>query len=461
MDFEILKRTPLYKMLSERGKRIFLPEGIFYWAGRAKKEAEYIGTIGEAYAYKKDFLNDKSNTWVPCYLKYVDEYLSKLDINDLVPYASIPGLDELRKVWKQWIIKKSLHDIDSEAEKLIRVEKYITMPLITSGVTNGIFMVSAMFLNPNETIICPNKRWENYDNIFNTFLGANIQSFKFFADDKLNINALSEAIYKVSEKQDKIIIILGFPNNPTGFIPSKEESAELIEVLKNIQIELKKPILVLNDDAYEPYIFSENVINRSLFYDLHQLNENIVPIKLDGITKELLLYGGRIGFVTIGLKPEWVNNDIELEMLKKQIDNKLSGFNRTTISNCNHFYQAVTSRIFKEHGMDDILKTRGFIENILRRRFEKINEELKKIETHDISIDPHGGGFFVFLNLNPNKIRATEFADHLLKNYKVGIIPIENRGENINGIRIAFCSIDINQIPEIINRINLALGDFK
>jgi aspartate/methionine/tyrosine aminotransferase len=461
MDFEILKKTPLYETLSERGKRISLPEGIFYWSGRAKKEAEYIGTIGEAYAYKKDFLNDDSISWIPCYLKYIDEYLDELDIKDLVTYASIPGLDELRNIWKKWIIKKSLYNPNSEREKLTRLEKYISMPLITSGVTNAIFMTSAMFLNPMEIIICPNKRWENYDNIFNTFLEARIQSFEFFAEDKLNLKGLNDIIYRVSESQNKIIIILGFPNNPTGFIPTREESAQLIEILKHAQEELKKPFIILIDDAYEPYIFSENVINRSLFYDIHQLDEDIIPIKLDGITKELLMYGGRIGFVTIGLKPKWVINNVELEKLQKQIDNKLSGFNRSTISNCNHFYQSLTTKIFKEKGMDKIIKTRSVIENVLRRRFEKINSELMKIENKDISIDPHAGGFFVFLNLNPKKFKATEFADHLLKKYKVGIIPFESMRENVNGIRIAFCSIDINQIPEIINRINLALDDFK
>ncbi|MFW9947620.1 MAG: aminotransferase class I/II-fold pyridoxal phosphate-dependent enzyme [Candidatus Odinarchaeota archaeon] len=461
MKFDILKKTPLYEVLSDRGRRINLPEGIFYWAGRAKKEAEYKGTIGAAYAYEKDFLGGNSIRWVPCYLEYVNDYFNNLDINDLVPYASISGLDELRTIWKEWIMKKSFFKIDTEKEKLQKLDKYTSLPIITSGVTNAIFMSSAMLLNPSESIICPNKRWGNYDNIFSKFLGANIQSFDFFVDNKLNLEGIKEAIYKVVETQNKVILILGFPNNPTGYIPTWEENAGLIQILKETQKEIHQPLVILIDDAYEPYVFSKNVVNRSLFYDIQQLDENIIPIKLDGITKELLLYGGRIGFVTIGLKSKWVNNDKELEILKSEIDNKLSGFNRSTISNCNHFYQAVTTKIFKEKGMDRIIKIRSSIQEILKLRFEKINSELKKIKNPNISVDPNGGGFFVFLNLNPNKIKATTFADHMLKKYKVGVIPIENINENINGIRIAYCSIDINQIPEIINRINLALNDFN
>jgi aspartate/methionine/tyrosine aminotransferase len=190
------------------------------------------------------------------------------------------------------------------------------------------------------------------------------------------------------------------------------------------------------------------------------VEEDVIPIKLDGITKELLMYGGRIGFITLGLKSSWVDNDQELEILKNEINNKLEGFTRATISNCNHFYQTLTQKLFKEKGIDNIIASRAKVKDLLKKRYEKINEELAKIEDPNISIDPNSGGFFLFLNLNPKKIKATEFGDHLLRKYKVGIIPIEKLDENINGIRIAYCSIDLLKIPELIKRINLALNDF-
>ena len=98
---------------------------------------------------------------------------------------------------------------------------------------------------------------------------------------------------------NKLIILLSFPNNPTGFIPTREEVDEMIDNLKEIYSNYHIPIIILVDDAYEPYVFSDKVIQRSIFYDLQQLEENIIPIKLDGITKELLMYGGRVGFATI------------------------------------------------------------------------------------------------------------------------------------------------------------------
>ncbi|UCD02478.1 MAG: aminotransferase class I/II-fold pyridoxal phosphate-dependent enzyme [Promethearchaeota archaeon] len=460
MKFDIIQKTPLYNAFSEIGKRIFLPDGIFYWAGRAKNEAELIGTIGAAYGFEKDFIDGGNSDWLPCYLKDIKEY-SNLSVKKVVTYTSIGGLQETREIWKEWIIKKSFYIEKNEGSLLSRLKKYITTPVITGGVTNGIFQACALFLSPKDYIIMPNKRWSNYDNIIDKFLGAKIRSFEFFQKNEINIEGLRIAINDVAKIQEKIVILLNFPNNPTGYVPSKKEGSEIIDLLRSCQLTHNKPIIVLVDDAYEPYIYSDNALNKSIFYDLHQLDENVIPIKLDGITKELLIYGGRIGFLTLGIKPHWLDNYEDLETLKLELNNKFEGFNRATISNPNSFYQVLTHDLFIEKGMDHIVHTRDKVKNLLKERYDYINFELGTINNPEISIDPNSGGFFLFINLNPKKIKATEFANHLLKKYKVGVIPIERLDENVNGIRIAYCSIDLNKIPELIKRVNFALNDFS
>ncbi|GAG59258.1 unnamed protein product [marine sediment metagenome] len=57
MEFETIKNTPIYKAFSEVGKKIFLPRSIFYWAERAKKEAEISGTIGAAFGFEGEWNN--------------------------------------------------------------------------------------------------------------------------------------------------------------------------------------------------------------------------------------------------------------------------------------------------------------------------------------------------------------------------------------------------------------------
>ena len=70
-----------------------------------------------------------------------------------------------------------------------------------------------------------------------------------------------------------------------------------------------------------------------------------------------------------------------------------------------------------------------------------------------------GGGFFVFLNIDG--IPADKFADYLLVNHKVGTFPIINEKDNINGIRVAFCSIPIHQIDDCFALISKTYEELK
>ena len=52
-EFAALQSTGLEALLSDVGKDMFLPKGIFYWSGRAKKEAKINGTFGVAMDVRK------------------------------------------------------------------------------------------------------------------------------------------------------------------------------------------------------------------------------------------------------------------------------------------------------------------------------------------------------------------------------------------------------------------------
>ncbi len=457
MEFETIKNTPIYKAFSEVGKKIFLPRSIFYWAERAKKEAEISGTIGAAFGFEKDFIEAGGDRWVPCYLQNIKQFFNT-DITNVVPYASIPGLTDSRKRWKEWIIKKSQLD-DNKKKSLKDLEKYLTLTLFTPGITHGIFTCCSMFLNQSEYIILPNKRWGNYDNIVEKNIGAKIKSFNYFSKDSIDLKSLKKAMQDVLKIQDKIILILNIPNNPTGYIPTRKEAIDLINLLKSMAEQNKKPFVILCDDAYEGYTFDIDGIKTSLFYDLFQLDENIIPIKLDGITKELLMYGGRIGALTIGIHKNWIKTDLELEQLKNELENKFSGFIRSTVSNSNILYQTILNSLLSSQEIEKTLQHRKKVEKMLEKRYILLNQELNTIKSNEISIDPNRGGFFLFVNLK--SIKATDFADLLLKKYKIGVIPIEKPHEGINGFRIAYSSIDIRKIPEFVSRIKKAMSEYE
>ncbi|GAH19636.1 unnamed protein product [marine sediment metagenome] len=62
--------------------------------------------------------------------------------------------------FKNWIIEKSLINKTVEKERLNRLENYISTPVVTSGLTNGIFLCCSLLLNSGDYIISTNKRMD-------------------------------------------------------------------------------------------------------------------------------------------------------------------------------------------------------------------------------------------------------------------------------------------------------------
>ena len=57
------------------------------------------------------------------------------------------------------------------------------------------------------------------------------------------------------------------------------------------------------------------------------------------------------------------------------------------------------------------------------------------------------------------KSSAPEVAETLMSKYKVGAVPQGELGKPLNGIRLAFCSVKVEQIPALVERLAKAVAD--
>ncbi len=453
MEFDTLKKTPIFQSFSSVGKRIFQPNGIFYWTGRAKEEAEINATIGTAVGPENDIISGGRSKALPYYLPELKEYIN-IDPERLTSYAPIAGVPPFRELWKQWIVHKGKREANMPSGP-IDVSPLVTTPVICNGITNGIYITSRMFLEPGERIVCPNKRWGNYNSILSLQNELKIESFQFFNQAQFNLGGMMESMKRVAEHQERLVLILNFPNNPTGYCPTPAEVKDIVAALTTFCDTNKKPLVVLCDDAYEGYTFDEQVVGNSIFYELVNRHKLLIPIKLDGTSKEILMYGGRIAAITLGIHPSWIDEP-KLKQFDTEWGNKVQAMVRSTISNSNHFCQEILVDMMKD-GFESIISSRKKIIQILEERFKRTVASFNKYDSPKMTMDPAGGGFFVFLNIDG--IPADKFADHLLVKYKVGTFPVVNPKEKINGIRVAFCSIPIEQIDGCFQKIQLALND--
>ena len=98
--------------------------------------------------------------------------------------------------------------------------------MVTSAITHGISLVGDLFVDPGDHIVMPDKLWGNYRLTYEVQHGAKIATYPFFAEGGFNTEGFARALAENAEDRDKLIALLNFPNNPTGYMPTPAEGDE-------------------------------------------------------------------------------------------------------------------------------------------------------------------------------------------------------------------------------------------
>ena len=123
MEFKALEKVGFDTLMSDFGKRIFLPQGIFYWSGRAKKEAKINATIGTAKAKQSDLYDDGDDSFVTCHLPSMKKFFPDMGSEQIFPYAPIAGYPAFRQAWKKYLLFKAGDQADAIENNLMTAEQ--------------------------------------------------------------------------------------------------------------------------------------------------------------------------------------------------------------------------------------------------------------------------------------------------------------------------------------------------
>ncbi len=401
----------VFSMLSDRGKAIFFPKKGILGQGADAKGKDINATIGMA-------LEDDGS---PLCLKSISS-LVDLPKADMFNYAPSYGKPELRKKWKEMLFFKNPG-----------LKGEISTPVVTNALTHGLSMCGYLFLNDGEEIIVPEPYWGNYNLIFSNAYNAKITNFPLFKDNKLNAGGLKDALMSKGEKK---VVVLNFPNNPTGYTPAEKEIPEIIRVIQDAADHDKK-IIVLIDDAYFGLVYEKGIYQESLFSKLAHLHNNVLAVKLDGATKEDYVWGFRVGFITYGIKD---GN----EAIYKALEDKTAGAVRGNISNGPHISQSLLLKAFTNPDYADEKKEKY---NTLKKRYEKVKEILAKHPEYSEYFTPlpFNSGYFMCIKLigkDPEQVRQV-----LLAKYSTGIIALKDM------IRIAYSATPYTLLEKLYSNI--------
>ena len=166
-------------------------------------------------------------------------------------YAGSFGLLPLREAWKKMQVKKNLS---------LKGKRY-SLPVVTNALTHGLRIAGELFAGPGDEVVAPDLYWDNYALLFEDVCGAKIATFNMFRAGAFDVAAMKRALLAPGEKK---ILVLNFPNNPTGYTATFEDAKRIVAAVKAVAAKGKKIVVVL-DDAYFGLVYEKGVHAESLF----------------------------------------------------------------------------------------------------------------------------------------------------------------------------------------------------
>lgn len=287
-------------------------------------------------------------------------------------YTSNKGLYKLRLAISHYL--KNQHNLQYCPEEEV---------LITVGVSEGVDLVLRSVINPGDKILIPIPSYVSYGPITELSGGipvyVNTQSTSFKLTPRL--------LEKHLEKKPKAVI-LNYPANPTGATYTKKELSEINKIL------LKHKILCITDEVYG-----------DLTYDFSHTPFAVLPgarnntVFLDGFSKSYAMTGWRIGFACG----------------PKEIIGAMTKVHQYTI-----MCVPITSQMAACEALQSGRKSVEEMKREYRRRRELIIDGLNRL---GLSCVKPQGAFYAFCCIKKTGLGSLEFAERLLKEEKVAVVP--------------------------------------
>ena len=407
------------EFLSDEGKRMFFPYGGILGQGAEAKTCAINATIGMA------FEEDGSPLVMDCFKRNIG-----LDKKAFL-YAGSFGLPKLREAWKAMELKKnpSLKNVA------------FSNPVVTNALTHGIRIVAELFAGKADELVAPDLYWDNYELIFQDAVGCRVRHFNTFRKGAFDADAMREALLAPGAKK---LLILNFPNNPTGYTATVADAKKIVAAVKAAAKKGKKVVVIL-DDAYFGLVYEKGIHEESLFAEFATLDKNVLAVKLDGTTKEDYVWGLRVGFVSFAFKGA-------TEAQLKALEAKAAGNVRSCISNVSSLGQHLAIAAYADKGYAAQKRQKYAV---LKARYVEIRKILKQHPEYlkNFEVMPFNSGYFMCVK--PIGVEAEKVRKQLIAKYSTGTIVLSGL------IRLAFSTIPKAKLATLFANVNAAIADLR
>ncbi len=326
-------------------------------------------------------------------------------------YTSNSGIPEVRQELSRYINKHYNLEYDWKSELLITV-----------GVSEALDLVMRAILNPGDEVILPDPCYVSYPAC--VFLAGGVPvSIPTFEANGFEINA-SDIESRITPKTKAIL--LGYPANPTGAVMPCEKLEKIAGVAR------KHDILMVVDEIYSQLIYG---IEHTCIAALPGMQEHTVL--LNGYSKCFAMTGWRIGYAA-------ASQSIIAAMTK---------IHQYTIMCASTMAQMAALEAMKS-GEDDVTE---MVEDYNRRRLVMVNG-LRKI---GLSCFEPKGAFYAFPSIKSSGMNSEEFAEKLLMEERVAVVPGTAFGLGGEGYVRCCYATSLKEIEEALERMKRFLERHK
>ena len=293
--------------------------------------------------------------------------------------------------------------------------------LVTVGGSEAIDLGFRALLNPGDEVLIPEPCFVCYEPLSRMAGGVAVPIVTRAEDGfRLTAAALRAAITPRTK-----MLVLPFPNNPTGGVMRREHLEEIAEVLRGTEI------MVLSDEIYGELTYGEREhVSITSLPDMQART-----LLVGGFSKAFAMTGWRLGYVC-GPQP--------LMAAIVKLHQYALMCAPTTAQ-----YAAIEAM---EHGDEDVTVMRA--EYDLRRRF--IVDELNRMGL--TCFEPEGA-FYVFPSIRITGMTSEDFCQKLLMEKHVAVVPGTAFGESGEGfVRMSYC-YSLKHITEAMERLRAFIAE--
>ena len=326
-------------------------------------------------------------------------------------YTANAGLAELREEIAKYFHKRIGVDYDPKDEIIVTV-----------GGSEGIDLCLRSVVTPGDEVLIVQPSFVCYSPIV-TLCGGVPVPIETKAENEFRLTA-AELRGKITDRTK--LLVLPFPNNPTGAIMRKEDLEAIAEVLRDTNI------LVLSDEIYSELTYSGKHVSIASLPDMRERT-----IVINGFSKAYAMTGWRLG---IAAAPrELISQMLKLHQYAIMSSPTVSQFAAiTALRQCD----------------DDIVKMRD--EYDMRRRY--LVDAFNKL---GLDCFTPQGAFYVFPCIRSTGLSSSDFCEKLVYSKKVAVVPGNAFGDCGEGfVRVSY-AYSLSHLREAIKRIGEFLEELK